>query len=239
MSTLLFVRHGQASFWAADYDQLSALGEEQVRHLGDYWMGQGKVFDEVYVGPRLRQQQTAALVEERYRLLDQPWPQPVLLPELDEYDLMGLTDHLAPSLAAENPAFAELLREALKTNGEHQHAVRFQRMFEILLTHWQVTPTSKAIVESWTQFRERVNYALRQIVDQPKRSRHVVVFSSGGFIGTATALALAAPDHSALELNWRLRNSSVTSFVFSPGRLTLDEFNNVAHLPDRALWTYR
>ena len=34
MSVLLLVRHGQASFGAADYDQLSSLGEEQSRLLG-------------------------------------------------------------------------------------------------------------------------------------------------------------------------------------------------------------
>ena len=34
MSAVYLVRHGQASFGAADYDQLSALGEQQARVLG-------------------------------------------------------------------------------------------------------------------------------------------------------------------------------------------------------------
>jgi broad specificity phosphatase PhoE len=34
MGTLHLVRHGQASFGAADYDQLSDLGARQCRELG-------------------------------------------------------------------------------------------------------------------------------------------------------------------------------------------------------------
>ena len=34
MSSVILVRHGQASFGKADYDQLSDLGYEQARHLG-------------------------------------------------------------------------------------------------------------------------------------------------------------------------------------------------------------
>ena len=37
MSRLFVIRHGQASFLADDYDQLSPLGEEQGRALGAYW----------------------------------------------------------------------------------------------------------------------------------------------------------------------------------------------------------
>jgi hypothetical protein len=65
------------------------------------------------------------------------------------------------------------------------------------------------------------------------------MFTSGGFIGTAVHLALGASDRSALEVNWRIRNCSLTEFVFSGDRLSLDSFNIVPHLEDPALWTYR
>ena len=35
MGTLYLVRHGQASFGSANYDQLSALGQRQCRRLGE------------------------------------------------------------------------------------------------------------------------------------------------------------------------------------------------------------
>jgi len=37
MGILFLVRHAQASFLEQNYDKLSALGETQARHLGEYW----------------------------------------------------------------------------------------------------------------------------------------------------------------------------------------------------------
>ena len=37
MGQLILVRHGQASFGAEDYDQLSDLGKRQGYRLGEYW----------------------------------------------------------------------------------------------------------------------------------------------------------------------------------------------------------
>lgn len=39
MGTLYLVRHGQASFGADDYDQLSPLGQRQSVRLGEYLRG--------------------------------------------------------------------------------------------------------------------------------------------------------------------------------------------------------
>jgi broad specificity phosphatase PhoE len=39
MGNLYLVRHGQASFGAADYDQLSELGQRQSVRLGEYFAG--------------------------------------------------------------------------------------------------------------------------------------------------------------------------------------------------------
>ena len=49
MSLLTLVRHGQASFFQEDYDQLSPLGEQQARLLGEHWVRQGVRFDEIAV----------------------------------------------------------------------------------------------------------------------------------------------------------------------------------------------
>ena len=67
----------------------------------------------------------------------------------------------------------------------------------------------------------------------------MVAFTSGGFIGVAVQIALGAPDPSGLEVNWRVRNSSLTEFLFSRGRLSLDSFNAIPHLDDEALRSFR
>lgn len=241
MSTLTLVRHGQASFFADDYDCLSALGEAQATLLGEYWVRQGEIFSEIYVGPLRRQQQTADLVAAAFDRAGVPWPEPVVFSELQEYDLTGLLGQLGPALALRDTAFAALVEAYHKTEEDRERPRAFQRMFETLLTHWQTAKfdAESDLLESWPRFRDRVWTGLCKITESSRRSRRVAVFTSGGFIGAAVARVLDAPDRSALELNWRVRNASLTNLLFTPGRLTLDDFNTIAHLPDTAYWTYR
>lgn len=241
MSTLTLVRHGQASFFSDDYDCLSSLGEAQSRRLGEYWIRLGESFSEIYVGPLRRQQQTADLVGAEYRRAGLAWPEPIVLPELGEYDITGLLDQLGPALAERDTAFAELVDAHRKTEGNPERVRAFQRMFEVLLTHWQSAESlaETVLLESWPSFRDRVWNGLRRITEQTGRNRRVAAFTSGGFIGAAAARVLGAPDRTALELSWRLRNGSLTNVLFTPGRLTLDDFNAIPHLPDIADWTYR
>ena len=58
MGTLYLVRHGQASFGADDYDQLSELGQRQSVRLGEYLASRDITFDAVYTGTLRRQVQT-------------------------------------------------------------------------------------------------------------------------------------------------------------------------------------
>ena len=63
--------------------------------------------------------------------------------------------------------------------------------------------------------------------------------SYGGPIAVTVQSVLEAPDRMAGELNWRIRNCSVTELTFSGDRVALDCFNGVAHLTDPELLTYR
>jgi broad specificity phosphatase PhoE len=69
----------------------------------------------------------------------------------------------------------------------------------------------------------------------------VLVVSSGGPIAAIVAAALRAPPESAVELNLRIRNSSVTEFAMSARRHQLVSFNALPHLDaqsDPGLTTY-
>lgn len=237
---MTLIRHGQASFFSADYDRLSAVGEEQSRSLGRYWGLHGYRFDAVYTGPRLRQKQTAECIGEACRQAGGKWPEPIVHSGLDEYDLKGFIEHLAPALANLDPHFASLIEASKQESTKPQEHLRnFQLMFEKLLLHWQSEKTPLANVESWTEFRQRVESSIREIQQTTLKGCRVAIVTSGGFIGTATQLVLCSPDPIALGLNWRVLNSSLTEFVFDRDRMTLDRFNAVPHLPDRTLWTYR
>lgn len=239
MSHLTVVRHGQASFFAEEYDKLSELGEEQARCLGDYWARSKTVIDDVYVGPRSRQKRSAELAGLHYQQSGHSWPTPVELPELDEYDLDGLMKRLKPRLAERDTDFAQMVEIYQRSEGETNRLRDFQKMFERLLSHWQSTDCNEPDVESWHAFRTRVKNVIERIQAHPGRSRRVVLFTSGGFIGATVQQALGTLDTTALELNWRIRNCSLTEFIYTSDRFTLDSFNAVPHLPDSRLWTHR
>jgi len=239
MSQLTLVRHAQASFHEDDYDQLSALGERQATLLGESWVRHRRELTEVYSGPRLRQQQTARIVASYYRQAGLAFPELIVLEELDEYDLSGILQQLAPALAQCDDKFARLFDEQRRGATERDRERSFQAMFEPLLRHWQTVTEMTLGLETWPIFCKRVARGMQRMTDQPGRSRRVAAFTSGGFIGVAMKHVLGAPDSAALEINWRIRNGAMTEFVFSGERITLDSFNSVAHFDEPALVTYR
>ena len=70
MAKLLLVRHGQASYGQLDYDRLSPRGEAQARLLGPYLAAQQP--SALFVGPLVRQQQTARSRAKRRRRCPTP-----------------------------------------------------------------------------------------------------------------------------------------------------------------------
>ncbi|HTM52937.1 MAG TPA: phosphoglycerate mutase family protein, partial [Pirellulales bacterium] len=101
MSTLALVRHGQASFFSDNYDQLSPVGEQQARLLSEYWLKRGARFDQVYSGPRVRQLETAAIAGQAFVEAGLSWPEAVVVPELDEHQVDRLIKLAMPRIAGE------------------------------------------------------------------------------------------------------------------------------------------
>jgi len=206
--------------------------------LGEYWARRGISYDQIFTGPRVRQRRSAELTVEACRKNGKPCIDPVILEDLDEYDLKNLIHKLAPQLAKVNPAFAKNIEKHLSSSREARLG-NFQGMFEPLLHHWQSPAATEFDMETWPAFRSRVERAIRNLQAQNGKGLRVACFTSGGFIGSATQFALAAPDRAALELHWRLRNGSLTEFVFTQDRFSLDSFNAVPHLEDAELMSFR
>lgn len=239
MGQLTLIRHGQARAFEQDSDRLTELGERQAQALGTYWSQRKVVFDEAYCGMLVRQRRTAEIVGGSFTEKNQPWPELQSLPELNEYDANGLLQRLVPALAERDPQFRALL-EAFQQHRQSAERNRyFQKMFEAATTCWLKGELEVEGVESWATFRERVRGTLKHLVTQEGSGRRVAVFTSGGVIGLAVQTALQAPEPKALEINWRVRNCSLTEFTFSRDRLAFDSFNSLPHLDDPALITYR
>ena len=82
-----------------------------------------------------------------------------------------------------------------------------------------------------TQWMNGVTSALDHIRKQ--HSGNVLVVSSGGPISTAVGHVLGTSPETTIELNYNIRNSSLTHFTFNPKRNTLLTYNALPHL-DRA-----
>jgi broad specificity phosphatase PhoE len=220
MSRVLLVRHGQASFGAADYDQLSDTGAEQSRVLGAALAARGVSPDVVVTGRMKRHAQTAAGVQE-----GAGWDLPVQVePGWDEFDhLQVLAVHTPPE-------------------GESQDKAAFQRWFEEATLRWTSGDHDERYDESFSTFSARVSGALDLLVaDLPPRGT-AVVLTSGGPVAWAAATLLADSQDTRTDLWLRLNpvsvNTGVSTVVVGSRGTTLVTFNAHDHLsPD--LLTYR
>lgn len=239
MSTLVVVRHGQASFFEDHYDRLSALGRRQSRLLGEYWAARGITFDEVYTGPRERQIDTAFEVGEAFRGAGLAWPEPVVLEELDEYQAEAVLKQALPSLMDEHPMLREMYAAVQSAEGRDEKLRTFQRVYEAVIGRWARGELDLPGIEPWASFRERVHQGLARITAEGSSGRRAVAFTSGGPVGVSMERALKLPPEQTLQLAWLVRNGSLTEFLFSGSRFTLSSFNSFPHLTEPDLWTYR
>ena len=216
MSELFLVRHGQASFDADDYDQLSPLGFAQAKILADYWHTMSQRFDCSYSGNLKRQQQTA---ESLAAQVDGDGV--AILPGLNEY-----SSHEILMAFREQHATADGFTEG----GNMKERRYFQRFLEAACLRWVKGELEGHDIELFAQFKQRVAGAIGQIMADNAKGKKVVVATSGGVIALAVQSVLQIPDEQAINLNWMVYNSSVTRINYSGSRVSLSMFNSIPHL---------
>ena len=230
MGSIYLVRHGQAAFGTEHYDRLTDIGFGQARLLGDYFGRRGIRFDAVFTGTLQRQVETARGIFEGHPQLAAPSLQESF-PGLDEYKPEAVMMALTGSFPA--PALAAARRDPVVVR-EHFRVLR-----EALLA-WAEDRTSPEGMPAWREFQDG---AVAALVEARQRfpDGNVLIVSSGGPIAAVVAAVLNAPPATAVELNLRIRNSSVTEFAATPRRHHLISFNGLPHLdthPDQTLITY-
>lgn len=218
MGTLTLVRHGQASFGAADYDQLSPLGQQQSVLLGEYFRHKGQAFDAVLTGSLKRHAQTWAGIAEGAQWAAPPTP--LVWPGLNEYDAEAV-------IAAIHP------QPLCKPDTPEAYRHHF-RLLRDGLTQWMAGVVSPRGMPTYNDFRAGVVGALEHVRSQC--SGQVLLVSSGGPIATAVGHVLGTTPETTIELNLRIRNSALTEFAFSARRHMLLTFNTLPHLdtPERS-----
>jgi broad specificity phosphatase PhoE len=217
MRELLLIRHGQASFHAEDYDQLSALGERQSLLLGEWMAECGAMPELVAMGPRVRHRDTALPCLRAASVSTSP----ITLPGLDEVDHLELLARLRPELAE-----AGALRAAMKQQADPYRA--FQRLFVEALQRWTSGEHDADYRRSWQAFRSDVLGALDQLSQTPANT--IWAFTSGGPIAVITSALLQAPETKTFDLSWSLVNTGVTKLRLGSRGAQLVTYNTWPHL---------
>ena len=245
MSHVILARHGQASLLGRDYDQLCANGETQARLLGEYWARRSVAFVSAYSGPRVRQRETARIVEEAYRVSGVVFPKTVIMNEFDEHQTDAVLGECLPQLLEGNAEIQELRRaydhtkESRGSVATGERRKTFQRLFEAVITRWVAGEVTASGIESWDDFFLRVQRGLAQVVRDTPPAANAVIFTSAGPIGAAMRHALDLSAADTLQVTWMSRNASFTEFLASGERFTLSTFNAHPHLDGEELLTYR
>ncbi|MEX2287197.1 MAG: histidine phosphatase family protein [Planctomycetaceae bacterium] len=239
MSTLTFVRHAQASFFDEDYDRLSQLGELQARRLGEYFVRLGEKFDSVYVGPAKRHRRSANIVGRCMIDAGLSWPKPRVVKTLDEHAADLFLEHFAREADQCPHELRDLAHAYRIAKSPSDIQKSFQKLFEAVVHLWVEQKVELPKVGTWDDYRGGVYQAMRMMTANRPRGSHVLAFGSTGSITVALQYVLQADEKTALHLGWRLRNCSLTRFIFSSARITLDTFNSLSHLDDPSLITFR
>jgi broad specificity phosphatase PhoE len=219
---VLLIRHGQASFGAADYDQLSALGEEQSRRLGQWLKQIGQAPELIAVGSMRRHVRTADLCVEAAQV-DAPR---ITLTGLDELDHQEIVARHRPELTSQRQ-----LQEELAASDHPQQA--FQQLFAAAIARWTSGTFDHEYSCSFPAFRERVLQALQTLAAHEART--IWAFTSGGPIAViANALLtnalLGSPADNPFALSWPLVNTSLTRVVLGASGHRLVSYNSWPHL---------
>lgn len=204
MGAVYLVRHGQASFGAADYDRLSGPGREQAVLVGKELSRRAGTFAHARAGSLARQRDTAtlALGGEAPVVADPRW---------NEYDHVDVLAQHAPAV------------------GDGADPREYQAALDTALSAWVGAGEESATAESWPAFAGRVRSAFDELVSLLGKGEQAVVFTSGGVIGALCAGLVGDPGRSFLALQRVTVNAGITKLVTGRSGVSLLSFNEHAH----------
>ncbi len=213
LTDVYLVRHGQASYGSDDYDQLSALGRQQSRWLGEYFAARGVEFDSVLYGAMQRHRDTASgICDGMGRRPDDSR----VHRGLDEFDFQGVIG----TFLADNPDFPM---------PENPPPEEFPRILRPALTEWSRGRLDGRVAEDWRDFEARGAAVLDDLGKEPADAR-ILVVSSSGAMSMILKHVLKCDEAAMVELNLQMRNTGFSHILRGRGPFRLHSFNAVPHL---------
>ncbi len=215
MGAVYLIRHGQASFGAADYDALSALGHEQSRALGYAWEASGWLPTHAVSGAMRRHHETAVGVlaaagQDAGYDVDEGW---------NEFDHVAMLGAFHTGVVPTDPR-------------------GFQEAFKAAARRWASGETHADCPESFAQFNNRAVAAFDRVANAVGKGQSAAVFTSGGAIGAVVSHLVAGDDSLWHVFNHVTINTGVTKIVTGQSGRNLLSFNEHGHLTHDSI-TYR
>ena len=226
MSELYLVRHAQASFGAANYDQLSDLGHRQSRWLGEHLRKRNIKFDQLVLGDMVRHEQTITGI---CAGMQTDGADRTVLPGLNEYNFIAMTESYTQS-NADDP----LIQAIADNPDDKRHHFRLLRK---VLTLWTQDKVAN-VPESWSDFKARVLDAQQQIIAMADSGNRILAIGSGGSISTFIGLVIGIPDDNIFDLNLQYKNTAISHFFFNAKKMNLTGFNSTPHLDSNEMEQY-
>ncbi len=228
MPVVYLIRHAQASFGAADYDQLSERGHIQVKALSRALDRRQLVADRVLTGSLKRQRDTALGCGDAIATAletDAGW---------DEYDSDDVLLHHSRTDARLERRPDET-RPALSSR-------EFQVLLDESLQRWIDAGAAGRARQSWTAFVATVRQALGRATDGLGAGGTALVFTSSGVIAALAASLIGLADRGFVPLNRVSVNTAITKVIVGRRGMTLVSYNEHGHLDEAGggeLLTYR
>jgi broad specificity phosphatase PhoE len=230
-SRLWLVRHAQASFGSADYDCLSARGEQQAERLAAWLVADPELgFVHVVGGTLRRHVQTLDHIEQAFAAAGRKLPAITQDANWNEFDHEAVVRAFAhrhaddPVLAA---ASASPDRRAI-------HALLAAAMHA-----WARGDSDADVPETWDAFGARVARARARLAAAPRGK--ILVVTSGGPITRCAQAALGCDAERTVHLNLALRNTAISEFRDADNDWQMQVWNMLPHLAspgDRDWVTY-
>ena len=219
MPVVLLIRHGQASFGAADYDVLSDAGHQQAKLLADALLRRGVQPARMVAGSLKRQRDTAATCAAAAG-----WDLPLEVdPRLNEYDHIALLRE-----QEEPPGFGPAVSKSI------------QPALDAALLDWIRSGRPNSDGRTFGQWRDDTITAHRDFLGSLGRGATGLVFTSGGVLAAISADVLGLGADGFVALNRVTLNTGITKIVSGQGGTSLISFNDHGHLEGSAdLVTYR
>ena len=220
MANLLIVRHGQASFGAENYDQLSPLGQRQADLTGEFLRKMDTRFSAAYSGDLSRQRETGQ------RVLDQLEQAPELIidPRFNEVQTDEQIEVMMPLLVERDARFADLVA-AMDTDTKS-----FQKIIETVFNYWVSPECDVSGIQSWKEYHGGVVSAFESAMASAASGTDTAIFTSGGTIATIVGHVLKLTSDRVYEFYEPVFNCSITRIIFNSRKCSLSTFNDVGHL---------